>query len=205
MERNWKTVKIVLGFVVIFAAIFWATDSVRSRSYTGTNLSFDAGSGPVVVTNPSDQPVAVQLSGAGSRTFHVSSTIEDVTGSSTRVESGSSRIQQFEFLLPPGTSEFTTSGGTDVIFVVDTDTELQATINPMSSDSGRSTLIFAAVVVLVSLYFISRVTEHQWIKSIRHSVMPASQNTPDPEPVPVVASGGQGRSARAYGDNRTER
>ena len=206
MKFNWNTFKVVLAFVVIVGVIFWSVVSVRSRSYSGTDLSFDTAGGVIAITNPSDEPAAAQFISSGSRTFRVSSTIDGVSGSSTRVGTGSARTQQFEFELPPGTSEFTISGGTDVSFVADTVTELQATVNPMSNESRRATLIAAAVVVFGTLFYASNVTGHQWFKSLRHRVLPSRPDTAkqDTEPTPVVIDGGQGRAARSYGDNRAE-
>ena len=206
MKLNWNTFKVVLAFVVIVGVAFWAVDSVRSRSYSGTNLSFDTAGGTITVTNPAGEPAAAQFIGSGSRTFRVSSTIEGVTGSSTRVGTGSARTHQFEFELPPGTNEFTVSGGKDVRFVADTDAELKATVNPMSSESRRNTLIAAAVVIFGALFYVSNVTGHQWIKSLRHRVLPSRPDTAkqDTEPTPVVIDGGQGRAARSYGDNRAD-
>lgn len=207
MKLNWNVLKVALAFVAIAGVTFWAVDSVRSRSYSGTNLSIDTVGGIITITNLSDDPAAAQFTSSGSRTFRVSSTIDEVTGSSTRVGTGSTQIHLFEFELPPGTSQFTVSGGTDVRFVADTATELQATVNPMSSESRRTTLIAAAVVVFGALFYASNVTRHQWIRSLRHGVLPSRPATSkqDTEPTPVVMDGGQGRAARSYGDNRVER
>lgn len=200
MKLNWNTLKVVLAFVVIVGVAFWAVDSIRSRSYNGTNLSFDTGGGIITVTNPSDEPAAAQFIGSGSRTFWVSSTIEGVSGSSTREGTGSTRMHQFEFELPPGTSEFTVSGGTDVNFVADTDTELQATVDPMSSESRRITLIATAVVILGALFYASNVFDHRWLNMLRPGTI-----APDvPASSSVSASEGQGRAARSFGDNRVD-
>lgn len=198
MKLNRNAFKIVLAFVVIAGVAFWAVDAVRSRSYSGANLSFDTADGIITVTNLSDEPAVAQFIGLGSRTFRVSSTIDGVSGSSTRVGTGSTQTQQFEFVLPPGTSEFTVSGSTDVSFVADTATELQATVNPMSSESRRNTLIAAAVVVFGTLFYASNVTGHQWFKSLRHRVLPSRPDTSkqDTKPTPVVMDGGQGRAER---------
>ena len=201
MKLNWNAFKIALAFVVIVGVVFWAVDSVRSRSYSGANISFDTAGGIITVTNPSDDPLVAQFIDSGSRTFRVSSTIEEVNGSSTRVGTGSTSSHQFEFELPSGTSEFTVSGGRNVRFVADTATELQATVNPMSSESRRTTLIAAAVVVFGSLFYASNVTRHQWIKSLRHRVVPSGPDT-SKQPTPVVMDGGQGDATRSYGDNR---
>ncbi len=208
MKLTGNALKIVFAFVLMIGVILWAVNSIRSVSYSGTNLSFDIADGIITVTNLSDDPAAVQLTGSGSRTFRVSSTIEGVTvtGSSTRVGTGSTQTHLFAFELPPGTSEFTVSGGTNVRFVADTATELQATVNPMSSESRRNTLIAAAVVVFGALFYASSVTKHQWIKSLRHKVLPSHQDASqqDTKPTPVVTDGGQGRVARSYGDNRAD-
>jgi len=206
MKLNWNTLKVVLAFVVIIGVIFWAVDSVRSRSYSGTDLSFGTGGGTITITNLSDDAAAAQFISSGSRTFRVSSSIEEVSGASTRVGTGSTRTYQFDFELPSGTSDFTISGGSDVRFMADTDAELQATVNPMSSESRRTTLIAAVVVVFGALFYASNATGHQWISSLRHKVLPSHPDTSkqDTETTPVDMDGGQGRAARPYGDNRTE-
>ena len=56
MKFNWR---VLIAFVVLVGAIFWGVDSVRTRSYSGTDLSFGIGSGPVSVTNSSDAAVPV--------------------------------------------------------------------------------------------------------------------------------------------------
>lgn len=205
MKLNGNTVKVVLAFVVIVAVTLWAATSVLSRSYSGPQLSFDTGAS-ITITNLSDNPAAVQLTGTGSRTFRVASTTEGMTGSSTTTGTGSTRTQQFEFELPPGSSEFTVSGGTNVRFVSDTATALQATVHPMSNESRLATLIAAAGVIFAALFYASNVTEHQWIKSLRHRVLPSHPATSkqDAETPPVIDSS-QGRSTRSYGDNRTKR
>jgi preprotein translocase subunit SecE len=206
MKLNWNAFKIALAFVVIAGVIFWAVDSVRSRSYSETNLSFDTADGIISVTNLSDDPVAAQLTSSGFRIFQVSSTTEGVSGSSTREGTGSTRTNLFGFELPPGTSEFTISGGTDIRFVADTDTELQATVNPLSDETRRNTLLAAVVGVFGALFYASNVTGHQWIKSLRHRVLPSHQATSvqATQPNPAVNQGNQGYSPRSYGDNRAE-
>ena len=200
MKRNWNIFKVALAFVVIIGVIFWTVDSVRSRSYSGTDLGFDTAGGTIVITNPADEPATAQFISSGSRTFRVSSTIEDVSGSSTRVETEGARTQQFEFELPPGTSEFTISRGVDVRFVADTATELQATVNPMSNESRRNALIAATVVIFGALFYASNVFNHRWLNMLRPGTI-----APDvPSETLVTAKENQGRAARTYGDNRAE-
>ena len=201
MKLNWNTLKVVLVFVVIVVVAFWAVDSIRSRSYSGTDLSFDTSGGTITITNLSDNPAAAQFTSSGSRTFRVSSTIDGVGGASTRVGTGSTRTYQFDFELPSGTSDFTISGGRGVRFVSATDTELQATVNPMSSESRRNTFIAVAVVILGALFYASHVFNHRWLNMFRTgTIAPDASSIP-----PMTSSEAQGRAARSYGDNRAER
>jgi preprotein translocase subunit SecE len=200
MKRNWNIFKVLLAVVVIVGVSFWAFDSVRSRSYSGTDLGFDTAGGTIVITNLSDEPAAAQFIGTGSRLFRVSSTIEEVGGSSTRIETEGARTQQFGFELPPGTSEFTISRGVDVRFVADTATELQATVNPMTNESRRNALIATAVVILGALFYASNVFDHRWLNMLRPGTI-----APDvPSSPSVSASESQGAAARTYGDNRAD-
>lgn len=191
MKFNWK---VLVAVVVIVGAIFWAVDSVRARSLSGTNLTFLVGNGVVTVTNPSDSPVASQLTSTGSRTFTISSGEAALSGISTQQGSGSKITQLFEFSLLPGPNVFTITRGTNVSFVGSADTSLQATIEPLTSDNVRATLIVALVVILCSLYFISRTTGHHWISNLRGKQAPI--------PVPVVATPvgdpNRGRDGRMY-------
>ena len=168
MKINWRVV--IVG-VIIVGVIVGAMDSVRSRSYSGNKLNFVVGSGPVTVTNPSDQSVLVQLLGKGARSFSVSSTLENVTGASTMEGTGGNRSQLFAFELPPGDSEFTvvraTNATTDVNFVADTDTRLEVTAQPLTANDARTTIIVAMVIILGALFYMSYTTGHRWISASR--------------------------------------
>lgn len=204
MNINWKTVKTILAFVVIVAVIAWTVDSIRTRSYSGINLNFGVQSGSVSVTNPSEAALPVQFVGSGSRVFRVLSTIEGVSGSSISEGTGSARTQLFAFDLPPGTSEFTISGGTAVNFTATTDTELEAVVNPVSQETARATVFAAVLVVAGSLYYASRLHEHTWIKRLRGKSAPTQDTVKPIEPASGVDDGGQGRAIRSYGDNRAQ-
>jgi hypothetical protein len=192
MKFNWK---VAAGAIVVIAVIVLAFSVTRSTAYSGANLNFGV-TGPVTITNPSDDAIPVQLVGSGARNFAVSSSIDGVTGNSTRDGSGSSATQTFLFDLPPGESQFSIERGNGVQFVAATDTVLEAVSSPMTSDQMRTTLIIAAVVVLAALFYMSSATNHQWLNTIR--------GKPQFVPVPVAANDGHGRASRSYGDNRAE-
>jgi hypothetical protein len=201
MKINWR---VLIAAVVVVGAIVLAVSSVSSRSYSGSNLNFIVGRGPVTVTNPSDQPVAVQLLGKGSRTFSVTSTIGNVAGSSTREGTGSNSPQVFGVELPPGVSEFTVVRGTtttpDVNFVADTDTRLAVVAQPLNANDARTTIIVAAVVILGALFYMSRATGHLWINTLRGKTAPAQAS----KPLVQSATSSQGSPIRAFGDNRVD-
>jgi hypothetical protein len=164
MKFNWK---ILAGLVVMIAVAFWGVDSLRSRSYSGTDLNFAVGSGTVTVTNSSDAPITVQLSGTGTRSFTVASSVEGAAGSSTREGSGSTATQLYEFALPAGVSEFTVTRGTDVNFTASADTRLEAVAQPVSAGDTQTTLIVVVIVILGALFYMSNATGHPWLKLIR--------------------------------------
>jgi preprotein translocase subunit SecE len=197
MKLNGKTIKVVFAFVIIFATIVWAIGSLLPTTYNGSDLNLGVGAGIVTVTNPSDASIPVQLVGSGSRSFTVSSTIEGVSGSSTRLGTGSSSTNMFEFELPSGISEFTIVRGTNVKFVADTATQLRATVNPLSADSSRTTIIVAIVLVLGSLFYASRATGHGWMRALRPQT---PVEMAEPVAVPAAADVNQGRDGRMYSD-----
>lgn len=192
--------KIFVASVVIIAALFWAVNSISTRSYSGTELNFTVGQGAVTVTNPQDVPVPVQLVSPGTRAFSIVSTIAGVSGSSIVQGTGSARTQLFEFAPPSGVSQFTVTRGSNVSLVANTDTSLDVSVQPLNETDTRTTLIVAVLVILGGLYYISKTTGHRWIARLRGQVAPA----PVGQPLVQSALGGQGPEMRAYGDNRAD-
>lgn len=192
--------KIFVALAVIIGAIFWAVNSVRARSYAGTDLSIDVGGGAVIVTNPSDVSVSMQLTSPGTRSFSVTSASSGSLGSSTTQGEGRDRTQLFEFASPSGESQFTVTRGTNVSLVASTDTNLQVTVQPLPENDARNTLIVVAVVVLGALFYISSVTGHRWISPLRRKAdaKHAAKLVADQ----AATEHGQGHEIRAYGDNR---
>lgn len=191
--------KVIVALVVIVAALAWAFTSVQTQAYSGSNLNFSIGQGVVAVTNPGDAPVPVQLVSRGARAFTVVSPIAELSGTSATQGTGSDRSQLFEFAAPAGVSQFTVTRGTNVSFVTTDAANLIVSVQAISENDLRTTLIVAAVVVLGGLFYISRSTGHGWISRLRGQV-PVVQPT---TPAVVSAAAGQGAEIRAYGDNRT--
>ena len=172
MKFNWR---VLLAIVVIIGTVFWVVDSVRSRSYSGTNLNFGIGRGLVTVTNATEESVAVQLVAAGTRSFTVSSTLDGVSGNSTRQGTGRETTQLFEMASPPGVSEFSVARGTNVSFVTSAATQLEAIVQPLTESEARSSVIGAGVVVLAALFYIVRTTRYNWLGSLAtRRVQPAA-------------------------------
>jgi hypothetical protein len=192
MKINWK---VLIAVVVIVLAAYWAVDSVRTRSYSGSNLTFGVGTGPVTITNPSDVPILVQFVGTSGRSFNVTSNIEGVAGASVRTGTGRTATQVFEFSLPAGVSEFAVLRGTQVNFVAPAEGSLEAVVQPVSGDDARNTLMVAGIAILGALFFISNTTGHQWLKMLR------GKTAVIPVPVAVIAQSAQGREIKSYGDN----
>lgn len=164
MKFNWR---VLVAFVVLVGTIAWAVNSLRSRSYSGTDLSFGVGSGPVTVTNSTDAPISARLVGSQVGTFAVSSNIEGVAGRSTSQGSGRNTTQLFEFALPPGISEFAVSRSAGVNFVTHAVTPLEATVQPLNAADSLITLIIAAAGIIGSLFYLSRSGDRPGISTSR--------------------------------------
>jgi hypothetical protein len=201
MKFNGTTIKVILALVLVVGAVFWAVDSVRSRSYSAANLTFGLDRGPVKITNASDQTVAVQLIGTGSRTFSTVSPVAALVGTSTREGTGSNSTQVLNIALPPGVSEFSVvrAGGAalNVNFVAATNIILEATTQPLDANGVRNTYIAAALVILGALFYASNATGHRWFNTLR------GKETPTPATELLESVGGQGELTRSYGDNRS--
>jgi hypothetical protein len=195
MKLNWRLIIVV---VIMVGVVAWVLTSVLPNSYDGTNLSFNVGTGSVTVNNLSDSPAAVQLIGTGTRSFTLSSNIEGVAGTSTREGSGSTSTQLYDLIVPPGTSEFTVTRGTNVKFVSSSDTRFEATVQPVSAGESRTLLIVAAVVLLGGLFYVSRSTGHRWMKSLRRQQAPAPVVAAIPLVETPVGDPNRGRDGRMY-------
>ncbi len=193
MKFNWR---VLVALVVMVGVIVWTVNSVRSRSYSGTNLAFLTGQGAVTVINPSASPVAAQLTSAGSQQFSLTGSSPGLKGNSAPQGTGSNITQSFDLSLLPGPNVFTITRVTGVSFAGSADTSLQATIEPLTPDNVRDTLLFAIIVLLGGLFYISRSTHHSWINLLRR--------TPEPilAPAPVVETPvgdpNRGRDGRMY-------
>ncbi|MFN8371861.1 MAG: hypothetical protein U0694_03145 [Anaerolineae bacterium] len=194
MKINWT---ITIALVVIVVISYWAIDSLRIRTYSGTNLSFAFGTGPVTVTNPSDAAVAAQITGAGSRTFTVSSATEGLTGSSTRQGNGISSTQLFAFQVPPGVSSFIVARGNQPVFTNSDGATLEVSVQPVNDEAVQTTLLVTAVAILGSLFFISRATHHSWLQLLRGK----KAEVLTPVAATATSDSSQGPSIRSYGDN----
>ena len=159
--------KVLVALIVLVGATIWGVDSLRTRSYSGTDLNFGIGSGPVTVTNPSELSIPVQLVGTRPGTFTVSSSIESVSGRSTTQGSGRNATQLFEFALPPGVNEFSVLRGEAVSFIASTDTRLEAIVQPLNAENARTTLIVGVIAILGSLFYLSSANGHRWISASR--------------------------------------
>lgn len=197
MKFNWK---VLVACVVIVGTIFWAVDSVRTRSYSGASLNFSVGSGPVTMTNLSNAPVSVQLS-APKQSFSVSSQVDGINGAATRQGSGNVPYT-LVFPIPMGSSEFTVLRGTAVTVAANATPNLEAIVQPLTDTEARFTLIVAVIVILGSLYFISRTTEHRWIAMLRGTTVSNQVAKLAAETATIEQK--KERPLRAYGDNRSD-
>jgi hypothetical protein len=184
--------KVAIALVLIVAALFVTVNTIRARTYSGANLAFEVGSGSVTLTNSSDAPVLVQLLGTGSATFVVTSATEGVAGSSIK-QTSSPTSQLFEFGLPPGDTTFTVAKGKNLKFSTTDATRLQATVQPISSDDVRSTILLGVAVIAGALFYLSNTTQHRLVRKWIGREIPVPL-------VPVVAAAASniGNDGRAY-------
>jgi hypothetical protein len=127
----------------------------------------------------------------------VTSAVEGLAGTSVRLGIGSTSTQLLEVALPQGVSEFTVTGGTNTSFGANSETDLEASVQGLSKIEARGVMIIAGLIILGSLFFISRTMEHGWIK-----LLGLKGATPVLVPVSQTVESAQGTTARSYGDNR---
>lgn len=177
MSNLGNKIRILIAAIVIVAALYWAYDSLRLRTYSGTQNAFEVGSGSVVVTNPGPESVPVVMRTVGrSATFRVESNDLNLRETARRQGSGRSSYYAVNFELPAGRHEISVTRGSNVYFISDSDQRLEAVVNPAGVSGPTNTLIFTAVVVLGGLFYISRTTGHRWVGMLRNRL--GKQPTP---------------------------
>lgn len=196
MKINWR---IAIALVVMVAATLWVVDSVRTRYYSGDNLTFEVGRGLVTVTNPADEPAAVQLTGTGARTFTVASESEGVAGTSVKQGTGRDTTQLFDFTIPSGVSSFTVVRGTGVNFVANTDARFTASVEPLNGGDAQTIYLVGGVVLLGAAFFIYRTIRSDKLNAKRKQDY--DDRTANRITAAQTADSTRGRDGRAYSDS----
>ncbi len=161
-------IRIILALVLMVGVAFWAIDGVRQRSYAGSGLSFKVGSGHAVVTNLGSEAMPVEMRTEGrTSSFRIESAALGLRETSKRQGSGSSAYHAVTFELPPGQAQINVTRGSGVQFVAPAEGRIQAVVAPKDAGSARNTLVFAGLVIVGGLYYISRTLEHRWVGTVR--------------------------------------
>lgn len=196
MKFNWK---ILVALVVLVSGFLWGVQSLRTRSYSGTDVTFSIGSGPVTVTNLSAQSVPVQLAGTGSRSFSITNSSNDLSGTSVREGNGGNSTQLLDFDLPVGVSEFSIARGRDVMFIATADEPLEASVQPLSAAESQATLIAVVVIMSGAISYIAYTNRKFWINRLRHPDF----HDQDTQPMVAMKTTKQTPDIQSYGDNRS--
>jgi hypothetical protein len=165
-------IRVITALVIIVGVAFWSFNLVRERSYSGSRLAFKVGSGSVVVTNRGQEPVPVEMRADGrTAIFRVESAELDLKESSKRQGSGRNVYHAVSFELPPGQAKIDVTRGSNVQFISSSNQRIDAVVTPMEASGVRQTLIFTGLIILASLYYISRTLQHRWIGALRRKLL----------------------------------
>lgn len=169
-----KKIRVIIALVIIVGVVYWSFNLVSERSYGGSKFAFKVGSGSVVVTNPGQEAIPVEMRSSGrTATFAIASAELDLRETSKRQGSAGNPYHAVSFELPPGEAQIEVTRGSNVTFVSGSNQRIDAVVTPMRAGSVRTTLIWTGVVILAALYYISRTLEHRWIGILR-SKLPES-------------------------------
>ncbi len=163
-----KKIRVIIAVLIMVGVMFWSFNLVRERSYSGSKMAFKVGSGSVLVTNRGQEPIPVEMRTDGrTSSFRIESAELGLKELSKRQSSGRNTYHAVTFDLPPGQARISVTRGSNVQFVSPSNQRIDAIVTPMSQGSIRTTLILAGLVVLGTLYYISRTLEHQWVNAVR--------------------------------------
>jgi len=166
-----KKIRMVVALALAVFMLFWTFNQIRERSYSGSQIAFHVGNGSVVVNNRGQEPVPVQMRAIGHMaTFRVESRAINLAETSRRQSIAGTSYHVVSFELPPGQTAVEIVRGSKVMFVSSSSQRIDATVTPMNASSTRTTLIFSGIVILGSLYYLSRQVDHQWVGTVRSMI-----------------------------------
>ncbi|MBX3013560.1 MAG: hypothetical protein KF832_18715 [Caldilineaceae bacterium] len=164
-------IQIAVAVLVIVGMVYWAFTSARSYTYRGSNIMFPIGSGHVIAKNTGSEAIPIEMRADGRTTiFRVASTELGLAESARRQGTGRDAFYAVYFELPPGDARIDVTRGSGVQMIARGETPIEALVTPMAANSIRWILITASVVSLWALYYISGVTQHQWLASLRNKL-----------------------------------
>ena len=162
-----KKIRMILAVAVIIATATWSFNSVRQRNHSGSKFFFEVGSGHVVVTNPGNEALPVEMRSQGrAATFTIQSTDLGLRETARRVGAGRNAHYAVQFDLPPGQSKIDVTRGSNVIFLSSSGQRIEATVTPLEAGGVRTNIGFAIIVILAALHYISKLQNHQWLKAV---------------------------------------
>jgi hypothetical protein len=166
--QSMKNILVVaLALMAIFTVSYWAYDTLRQRTFAGNNLAFAVGSGHVLVTNPGNVPVWVEMRSAGRIPFRIKSNSLGLYQTSTRQGIDPDRQYELIFEVPPGQTTIYVTRGSGVWFYSTSPVRLQATVSPLRMEGIRLIVMTTSAVMCIALYFISNAMQHRWIQVLR--------------------------------------
>lgn len=165
MRIPWKA---LIAGVLLIGVLAWAYDTVRTRSYNGTDLTFELGGGSTVLFNNADNAAEARLSSTGSRgAFTIRSSSADTPITSAREGSGRNLRHVAVVPLPPGSTELVITRGGSITAQATSVAPLEVTVTPQSQTTTTTTLVFAFIVAAACLFYIVYSTADLWRRFIR--------------------------------------
>lgn len=132
---------------------------------------FPIGSGHVVIKNLGTEAIPIEMRAEGRTTiFRIASSDLGLAESAKRQGSGRDAYYAIHFDLPPGQVRIDVTRGSGVQLISRADTPIEAVVTPLAANSIRWTLIGAGGVIAWALYYISKVTEHRWLTTLRNKL-----------------------------------
>ena len=161
-------IQVAIAVLVMIGAAYWGFASTRSYTYGGSNIMFPVGGGHALVRNTGDAPVEIEMrSGERVASFRIASEELGLAQSSKRVGTGRAAFHSTTFELPPGQARIDVVSGSDIRMISRDETRIEATVVPVAGSTIRWILILSSIVIIWALYYISSVTGHRWIGTLR--------------------------------------
>ena len=159
-----KYIRALIAIVIGIAALVVALGMIQRETYSGSELSFTASRGDIVISNSGGEPITATITSRS--TYRLLSSNRDVSITATRERVGSTTTYKYEGEFPASDLTLTVTAGTSITFALASEGALTAKTIPYSTNASIIIMVIAVGIFVGALYYASSTTGHRLVRKL---------------------------------------